>query len=78
MTQSRDNYQVMGQELPDVVNRINFILARIADRLDKLEGIRGELETASGTFSGAVTATEVSADLLVKDDDGITIHSMES
>ena len=53
--------------------RINSILSRISDRLDKLEGFRGELETASGTFTGKVKAPI----LAVEDSNNTTIQKME-
>lgn len=72
MAQTKDSLRVSSTVDPSLANQLNFVLARIADRLDKLEGLRGELETASGEFSGAVTAESVSVS-----DDTITLHSME-
>lgn len=37
MARTKESYQ-----LPGASSELNFILARIADRLDKIEGIRGE------------------------------------
>lgn len=68
MPTTKENYQISATDLPGVVQRINFVLARIADRLDKMEGLRGELETAGITAKGKV---------LVKDSTNNTIHSME-
>ena len=50
-------------------------MQRIADRLDKLEGIRG---TSDVTF-GSLTASEmaVNGPVYVYDEDGNLIHSME-
>jgi len=73
MAISRENYQVTTTDPQGMLLRINSILSSISDRLDKLEGFRGELETASGTFSGDV---ETTGDVLVVDKDG-PIHSME-
>lgn len=53
MPQSRDSYQILylNQE------SINFVMQRIADRLDKLEGVRGSSELVGDTVSiGSSTA----------------------
>jgi hypothetical protein len=41
VAKTRDNYQVTGGTVPEVVRSLNFLLQRIADRLDRAEGIRG-------------------------------------
>ena len=74
MPTTKENYQISATDMAGVVQRINFVLARIADRLDKLEGLRGELETESGTFSGDIISKK---NVIVKDADDNTIHSME-
>jgi hypothetical protein len=66
VAKTRDNYQVTGNTVPELVNSLNFLLQRIADRLDKLEGIRGSTD-------GISTA----GDLTVLDEDENTIHSLE-
>lgn len=38
---TRDNYQITGSTLDDVKRSLNFLLQRMADRMDKVEGIRG-------------------------------------
>ena len=73
MTASKEFYQIAGTGNQALENRLNHILARISDRLDKLEGFRGELETASGTFTGGVDAESVT----VKDSNDTQLHSME-
>lgn len=73
MAITKENYQVTTTDPQGMILRINTILASISDRLDKLEGFRGELETASGTFSGDI---KTKGDVFVSDDVG-TIHSME-
>ncbi len=73
MAISKENYQISTTDPQGMLLRINSILSSISDRLDKLEGFRGELETASGTFSGAVKTED---SVLVTDSD-IVIHSME-
>jgi len=70
---SRENYQVTATDLNGVLLRLNSVLSSISDRLDKLEGFRGELETASGTFTGGVDAESVT----VKDSNDTQLHSME-
>ena len=72
MPQTKDSLRVTSTVDPALANQLNFVLARIVDRLDKLEGLRGELETASGEFSGPVSAESVSVS-----DDTLTLHSME-
>lgn len=41
MAKTRDNYQVQGRTVEEVARNLNFILQRLADRMDKIEGIRG-------------------------------------
>ena len=80
MTATKENYQVTVSDLNGVVLRLNSILARVSDRLDKMEGIRGELETASGTFTDDISTdgnVSVDGSIFVYDSDGNTIHSME-
>lgn len=74
MATTRENYQISAIDLEGLVSRLNFILARIADRLDKVEGLRTELETQGGTFAGDINAN---GDLFVNDEDSNRIHSME-
>ena len=74
MPKTRDNYQISAGDITGLVPRLNFILSRISDRLDKLEGIRDEMETASGTFTGDVTTK---GDVKVTDTNSNTLHSME-
>jgi len=38
---SREHYTVTANSLPELVTSLNFTLARVADRLDKQEGVRG-------------------------------------
>ena len=63
MPKTKSNYQVPGAS-----SELNFILARIADRLDKLEGIRGNAEIEGTLSSGPIE---------VSDEDENIIHSME-
>jgi hypothetical protein len=72
VAKSRDVLRVTSSVDPQLANSINFAFQRILDRLDKLEGLRGELETEGGTFAGSVAAKDIS----VSDDD-TKLHSME-
>ena len=63
MAKTRSSYQVPGGS-----HELNFILARIAERLDKIEGIRGDAKIESSLQTGP---------LEVLDGDDIVIHSME-
>lgn len=63
MPKTKSNYQIPGGSA-----ELNFVLARIADRLDKLEGIRGDAKIESGLEVGPVE---------VLDDDDTVIHSLE-
>lgn len=38
---TRDNYQISGSSMEEVKRSLNFLLQRFADRMDKIEGIRG-------------------------------------
>jgi len=44
---SRELYQVTGQDVQALLISLNFAMARIADRLDKIEGVRGTSTIAS-------------------------------
>ena len=70
---SKESYQISATDIQGLVFRLNHVLARLSDRLDKLEGFRGELETASGTFTGAVEVTGHT----VTDSNSTKLHSME-
>lgn len=41
MAKTRDNYQVQANSLPELILGLNLLLQRLADRMDKIEGIRG-------------------------------------
>jgi hypothetical protein len=72
MAKSKDALIVTSSIDPGLADQINFSFQRLLDRIDKLEGLRGELETASGTFTGPVVAKDISVS---KDD--TKLHSME-
>ena len=63
MSKTRENYQLSANNIYELVAQLNFILQRISDRLDKIEGLRGE--------------SEVEQVLKVNDADGNNIHSLE-
>ena len=67
---SKERYTVSGDDVDSLRNGLNFILQRIGDRLDKLEGIRGKT-------SFLAEGLDVEGDIEVKDSDGNVIHSME-
>ena len=73
MAISKENYQITTTDPQGMLLRINSIFSSISDRLDKLEGFRGELETASGTFTGDVDGKT----LKVTDSNNTKIQAME-
>jgi hypothetical protein len=62
---TRELYQVTATDVPGLVRELNFIFQRLADRLDKLEGIRGGSDLT------------VNGDVTVNDDSDEVIHSLE-
>jgi len=74
VARTREVYIVTGGDLEAIKRQLNGYLTRLADRMDKLEGLRGELETESGTFGGDITAN---ADVIVNDENGDLIHSLK-
>jgi hypothetical protein len=62
---TRELYQVTATTVEGLVRELNFILQRQADRLDKLEGIRGGVDITT------------SSNVVVTDSDDETIHSLE-
>lgn len=38
---SREHYGITANDIPSLVRELNFAFARIADRMDKIEGVRG-------------------------------------
>lgn len=72
MAKTRDSYQLSAftQEA------INFVFARLTDRLDKLEGIRGTSDLTVGGLTG--TTLTVNGNVYVYDADGELVHSMET
>lgn len=75
MAKSRDASQIVATDINGVVSELNFILQRIFDRLDKLEGLRDSFGTeGSGEFGGAVSAASVS----IADSSETVVHSLGS
>jgi hypothetical protein len=111
MAKTRDNYQITGSTVEELKRSLNFMLQRFADRMDKIEGIRGTAsiesdlemnanrvrEIGSGsadddaarigdlldeppTFNGVTLTGDLeanNADILVYDEGGNLIHSLE-
>lgn len=75
MPKTRDSYLVRSSKDPELAQQLTFYLSRIADRLDKLEGIRGEFDAESdGNFEGSVTAHGIK--IHDPDDDDTVLHEM--
>lgn len=47
MAATKDNYQIVGHDLPSVLTDLNFKLQRLAERIDQIEGIRGTATMSS-------------------------------
>jgi hypothetical protein len=61
MAKTRDNYQVTGRTVEELQRSLNFILQRMADRMDKIEGIRGTASIESNLDMNSNRVTEVGA-----------------
>lgn len=59
MARTRDNYQVSGRTIEDLARSLNFILQRLADRIDRIEGIRGTASIESNLDMNQNVITEV-------------------
>ncbi len=66
---SRERYQVVGNNVQELRNSLNFALQHIGDRLDKNEGIRGganvesDLDMNDNTINNVdIAATDITAD----------------
>jgi hypothetical protein len=42
VSKTRDNYNVTGETVADLKRAMNFLMQRLADRMDRIEGIRGD------------------------------------
>lgn len=70
---SRDSSLIVATEIGELIGQLNFILQRMNDRLDKLEGLRDEFDSQSGgNFEGGLTAHSMS---IHDDSDGTELHS---
>lgn len=61
MPRTRDNYQIQGSTPQDILAQLNFVLQRISDRLDKIEGIRGTASIESTLVMNENTIEQVAA-----------------
>ena len=59
MARTRDNYQVTGRTVEELVRNLNFLLQRVADRMDRIEGIRGTSSIESALDMNSNRITEV-------------------
>src|SRR2546421_9022384 len=59
MAIAKDNYQVNGATVPDLTRNLNFLLQRIADRMDQIEGIRGTASIKSDLDMNLNRVTQV-------------------
>lgn len=57
MAKTRDSYRVTGRTVEELQRELNFLLQRMADRMDKIEGIRGtpSMEAALDMNSNKIT-----------------------
>lgn len=69
MAKSRDNYIITGRSVDEVVRELNFFLQRMADRMDKIEGIRGTSSIESNLDMNSNRIVEVAAAL--NDDEAV-------
>ena len=89
--QSRDYYQITGaQTVQDIVQQLNFVLNRLSDRLDGLEGLRGKptfhkstmlfpTETISaGQVLKGTSSTEATVGGISASEVGNAVSSLES
>jgi hypothetical protein len=88
-SRTRDNYQVTGNTVPEILMSLNFLLQRFADRIDRLEGIRGTASIESNLEMNDNQITEVGggaveddaarlADLTQQVDEALAEHVAES
>ena len=76
MTEIREIYQLwQTKDLAQVINNLNFVLQRIADRLDKIEGLRGSARDASIPPTAISSGTMTDVLVLITDSDTV-IHQV--
>lgn len=61
MAKTRDNYSVSGNTVEELKRSLNFMLQRMADRMDKIEGIRGTASIESDLEMNDHAVREVGA-----------------
>lgn len=74
MVRARDNYQVTGQTVAELVTSLNFLFQRFADRMDRIEGIRGTASIESMLDMNNNLVTEVAGGSL--DDDAARLADL--
>ena len=64
MAKTRDNYQVQANSLPELILGLNLLLQRLADRMDRIEGIRGtaSIESDLNMNMNLITALDAAVD----------------
>lgn len=87
MSKTRDNYQLTGGTVEELKRSLNFLLQRFADRMDKIEGIRGspKMEASLNMSDNRITsladpisaADAVSLDDLTQGIDAIVSDSVQ-
>ncbi|HEY6225410.1 MAG TPA: hypothetical protein VIW26_16625 [Gemmatimonadales bacterium] len=76
MTRTRDNYQVHGNSVTELIASLNFLLQRLADRMDRIEGIRGTASIESNLDMNANVITEVGGGSF--DDDAARLSDIQT
>lgn len=59
MAKSRDSYIIAGKTVEELSRNLTFLLQRFADRMDKIEGIRGTASIESDLEMNENRVTEV-------------------
>ena len=67
MAIAKDNYQVNGTTVTEVTRNLNFLLQRMADRMDQIEGIRGTASVKSDLNMNLNRVTEVGPGAVTSD-----------
>lgn len=61
MAKTKDVYRVTGRTSDEITRELNFLFARLADRMDRIEGIRGTASIASDLEMNANKVTNIAA-----------------
>jgi hypothetical protein len=67
MARARDYYRVSGNTVSELVTGLNFLLQRMADRMDRIEGIRGTASIESALDMNSNLIKEVGSGSLQDD-----------